>query len=49
MKPVVTATLNAAIAYAEWASLTDLAKSGVINLYVSYVVSYLAQYNILVI
>jgi len=34
----VTATLNAVIAYAEWAPLTDLAKSGIINLYVSYVV-----------
>ncbi|XP_039686787.1 protein HASTY 1 [Medicago truncatula] len=28
----VTATLNAVIAYAEWAPLTDLAKSGIINL-----------------
>ncbi|CAK8544722.1 unnamed protein product [Lathyrus sativus] len=27
----VTATLNAVIAYAEWAPLTDLAKSGIIN------------------
>jgi exportin-5 len=43
----VTATLNAVMAYAEWAPLTDLAKSGIINGYVSYLVYYLAEYNIL--
>lgn len=37
----VTAALNAIIAYAEWAPLTDLSKSGIINGYVSYIVYYL--------
>lgn len=39
----VTAALNAVIAYAEWAPLTDLSKSGIINGYVSYLVYHLAQ------
>lgn len=43
----VTATLNAVNAYAEWAPLTDLAKSGIINGCASFLLYYLAQYHIL--
>lgn len=46
----VTATLNAVNAYAEWAPLPDLAKSGIIHGCVSLLVYYLLPlYNILAI
>lgn len=45
----VTATLNAVNAYAEWAPLPDLTKSGIIHGCVSLLVYYLPLYNILAI